>query len=126
MKLAELTPQVREKIAVLRYDWIVEKHEGPWSWSDGFQFHDFDFLDIDGHAVLLPIEKEQFPNVTILRVIESADGASLTIFLKNTTWVENPENEFLDAGFLAVCDKLDDENFYVAHVYHEWFILDEM
>ena len=28
------------------------------------------------------------------------------------------------AGFVAICDKFPDEEFYVAIVYHEWFMVE--
>jgi hypothetical protein len=40
-------------------------------------------------------------------------------------FVENPDDETFFAGFLAICEKVPDETFYIAIVYHEWFIIDE-
>jgi hypothetical protein len=42
----------------------------------------------------------------------------LTIFLRDTTYGQ----EWYDAGFLAVCERLPGEDFYLATVYHAWFI----
>jgi hypothetical protein len=44
--------------------------------------------------------------------------------LKDTTYIDNPRREFLDAGYVAVCDKFSGEDFYIAIVYHEWFMVD--
>lgn len=33
MKLSDLSPVVRERLNAMRYDRIIEKHEGPWSWE---------------------------------------------------------------------------------------------
>ena len=49
----------------------------------------------------------------------------MPIFLKDTTNVENPEDEFFYAGFVGICECVQDEAFYIAIVYHEWFIIDE-
>ncbi|MGF1515463.1 MAG: hypothetical protein ACFB5Z_17425 [Elainellaceae cyanobacterium] len=76
---------------------------------------------VEGRAVLLPVERSHHENVTVLRAIWSADGQSLTLFLKDTTY----GNEWYDSGFLAVCDKLVGEEFYVATLYHEWFIIEQ-
>jgi hypothetical protein len=29
-----------------------------------------------------------------------------------------------EAGFIAVCEKFPEEDFFVATLYHEWFIVD--
>jgi hypothetical protein len=73
--------------------------------------------------VLLPIGKEHLPNITVLRCIASDDGQTLTLFLKDTTFATDPRYETLMAGFLAICDKMPGEDFFVAIVYHEWFII---
>ncbi len=51
-------------------------------------------------------------------------GQSLTIFLKDTTFVDDPEMEIFWGGFVAVCDKMPGETFYIAILYHEWFIIE--
>jgi hypothetical protein len=69
----------------------------------------------------LPVECSQHANITIIRTIWSADGLSLTLFLKDTTYDDN----WFSSGFLAVCDKVPGETFYLAVVYHEWFIIEQ-
>ncbi|AFZ30534.1 hypothetical protein Glo7428_1988 [Gloeocapsa sp. PCC 7428] len=122
MKLADLTVETIEKIKTYRFDRIVEKHEGPEDWEAFFRFYDLEFLQLNGHDVLLPVDREHHPNITLLRCIPSADGQSLTLFLKDTTYADDA----FSAGFLAVCDRLPQENFFLAIVYHEWFIIDEL
>jgi hypothetical protein len=122
MKLADLSSEARERIKRLRYDRILEKHEGPEKWADVLEFDGPDFLEVQGHAVLLPVPATHHPNVTVLRVIEGDRRRSLTVFLKDTTRVQDPRDEAFFAGFLAICDKLDGEDFFVAIVYHEWFL----
>ena len=80
-----------------------------------------EFLDVGGSSVLLPIDAERHPNVTTLRVIPSADGRVLTIFLRDTTYGQ----DWFDSGFIAVCEDLFDAGFYVATVYHEWFVVEQ-
>ena len=38
--------------------------------------------------------------------------------------VSDPEWEYFEAGRLAICEKIPGENFYVATVYHEWFVIE--
>lgn len=120
MKLTDLSSETREKIKTLRWDCIIEKHEGPESWESVLRYSDPEFMLIDGQSVLLPIEKTQHPNITILRTIWSNDGNSLTLFLKDTTY----DNDPFISGYMAVCDKVAGENFFLAILYHEWFIIE--
>ena len=124
MKLADLTRETRKKIRGMRYDRIVEKHEGPEDWADQFKYGSPELLQINGYDVLLPVAKKQHRNITILRCIVGDGAESLTIFLKDTTFIDDPSCEFFQAGFAAVCDKLSGEELYVAILYHEWFIVD--
>ena len=61
------------------------------------------------------------PEFTILRSIWSADGNSVTVFLTDTTYYE--DDPFM-AGFMAVCDRVVDEEFFLAILYHEWFVIE--
>lgn len=147
LRLSDLPPETIAKLKSYRYDRIIEKHEGPedWEWllqspderpswlpkplpgqADTYEPDPAEFLRIADRDVLLPIGRSHHPNITVLRTIVSDDGASLTIFLKDTTYAEDPEMEFFSAGFLAVCDRVPGEQIYLAHVYHEWFILPPM
>jgi hypothetical protein len=102
MKLADLTPETLEKIKALRFDRIYEKHEGPWKWAYWLTDGEVEFIEMAGYAVLLPLEREYHPNITPLRVIPSADGRTLTIFFKDTTF----NDDSFDADFLAICHGL--------------------
>ncbi len=83
-----------------------------------------DFLIIAGLPVLLPIDQKRHSNITILRSILSRDGDSLTVFLKDTTHYPDPEDELFWTGRIAVCDKVPGEEFFLAIVFHEWFVID--
>jgi hypothetical protein len=124
VELAHLSPAVIARIKSYRYDRILEKHEGPESWDSVLRYYDPEFLVVNGYQVLLPIAREQHPNLTILRCIVSHDDQVLTLFLKDTTHITNPANELFFAGRMAVCDKFAAEEFYLAILYHEWFIVD--
>ncbi|MGB5596990.1 MAG: hypothetical protein WBM32_13875 [Crocosphaera sp.] len=129
MKLTQLSETTISKIKTIRWDRIIEKHEGPEDWESVFRYLSPEFMEIEGRWVLLPVESSSHSNITILRTIWSQDGNSVTIFLKDTTYDDDP----FFSGFLAVCalakarslrDRLVGEDFYLAIVYHEWFIID--
>lgn len=125
LKFNNISQNAIEKIKSYRYDRIIEKHEGPGSWDSVLEYYQPEFIDVNGKSVLLPIDQEHHKNITILRVIVEQEDKSLTIFLKDTTYVENTQDEFFSAGFMAVCDKVPGEEFFIAIVYHEWFIINE-
>jgi hypothetical protein len=141
MKLADLSEATRQKVAKVRWDRIIEKHEGPWDWSclvaddsdrvifvnrpdyDPFthQIEDVpEFLIIDDRPVLLPIPRKYHPNVEIVRTNWSVDGNSVTIFLTDTTF----GSDWSEIGFLAVCDKVVGEDFWLTIIYHERFVIE--
>ena len=124
MKFASLSVSTLDRLKKYKWDRIIEKHEGPWDYESVLSYADPEFIAVDGFDVLLPVERSHHPNISILRCIPSADGDTLTIFLKDTTYVETPQREFLDAGFVAVCERFPNEDFFVTTVYHEWFMVD--
>ncbi|MEG4291382.1 hypothetical protein Q5692_09370 [Microcoleus sp. C2C3] len=71
--------------------------------------------------MLLPVEASRHQNITILRTIWSADGNSLTLFLKDTTF----DDDMFVSGYMAVCDRPKGEVFFLAVLYHEWFIIEK-
>ncbi len=123
MTISSLSAEAVEKIRAYRWDRIIEKHEGPEDWDSVLTYHDPEFLTIAGRPVLLPIGRDRHPNITILRSIVSEDGNCLTVFLKDMTHCTGPGEEFY-AGFMAVCDRVAGEEFFIAILYHEWFIID--
>lgn len=124
MKLSNLSPAVIEKIKSYRYDRFVEKHEGPENWASVLKYDEPEFMVVNGYNVLLPIAQERHPNIKILRCIISDDGQTLTLFLKDTTNITDPDEELFFAGRVAVCDKFEGEEFFLAILYHEWFIIE--
>jgi hypothetical protein len=122
MRFSELSPQTLEKLHAYKYDRILEKHEGPFGWEAKLRYDDLELLQADSYSLLLPIGREQHPNITILRCIVSRDEQVITLFLKDTTFTDDPEWEKFSAGRVAVCEKVPGEEFYLATVYHEWFI----
>lgn len=118
MRLSDLAQPTIEALRRYRYDRILEKHEGPESWASVLEYSEPDFLLIEGFPVLLPVNRDQHPNITVLRCIVADDANVLTLFLRNTTH----GNEWYDSGFLAVCERMPGQDFFVATVYHEWFV----
>lgn len=120
MKFANLSPTALEKIKAARWDRIIEKHEGPECWEWVLEYHDLEFFEVEGRWILLPVDRSSHPNITILRSIWSESGHSVTLFLKDTTYDDDP----FFSGFIAICDRVKDEDFFLAIVYHEWFIIE--
>lgn len=48
------------------------------------------------------------------------DNNCVTVFLSDTTYEDDP----FFSGFMAVCDRLKGEEFFLAVLYHEWFIIE--
>jgi hypothetical protein len=123
MKLSDLPPETIERIKQVRYDRFLEKHEGPFDWEGELKWGTPDFMTIEGRDVLLPIDQDQHPNISVLRAIPSSDGNTLTLFLKDTTWLEGDDPFYqMLAGRVAICDKLPGEDFFLAVFYHEWYV----
>jgi hypothetical protein len=117
VKVSDLSPEVASKIEVRRYDQIINKHEGPETW---YSLEYYEFIKCGQYDVLLPIDKEHHPNITIRRRIISEDHRYLTLFLEDITYEEG-----IFAGRVAVCDRFEGHDFFVAVLYHEWFIIDD-
>ncbi|MEG4004791.1 hypothetical protein QUA41_15065 [Microcoleus sp. Pol11C1] len=73
-----------------------------------------EFIEIEGRWVLLSVETSRHQNITILRTIWSADGNSLTLFFKDTTF----DDDMFVSGYMAVCDRPKGEEFFLAVLYH--------
>lgn len=121
MNLSDLSDEALVKIKSVRWDRIIEKHEGPEDWESVLRYDEPEFLEIEGRWVLLPVDRSHHPNITFLRTIWSADGSSLTLFLKDTTFYDD---DFF-SGFVAVGDKVKGEDFFLVVLYHEWFIIEK-
>lgn len=124
MKLADLSAETIQKIGKVKWDGIFEKHEGPYDWDWVFRTaenkNDLEFVTIDNRPVLLPIDSEHYANIEILRAIWSADANSVTIFLTDTTYYQASDR----IGYLAVCEKVAGEEFWLTVIYHERFIIE--
>ena len=85
MKVSDIPSAVRQRIATRRFDWLIEKHEGPWPWDHWLRDDELEFVRVNNFDVLLPLEREQQANVTVLRWIVGDGDHTLTVFLKHTT-----------------------------------------
>ncbi len=123
MKIADLSAATLQRIDKVKFDSSLEKHEGPYDWNWVFRTaeeeNDLAFLTIDNRLVLLPLDPDHYANIEILRTIWSADGNSVTIFLKDTTHYSAEDG----IGYLAVCDRIAGEELWLAIIYHEWFVI---
>ena len=136
LKIEDLSQETIAKISQIRYDRIIEKHEGPFSWKSEFSeeneippellkhYPDYNaidekpqFLTIGKHNALLPVGRKHHSNITILHYFLSEDHSKLVVYLKDTTYYE-------EDGYVSICDLVKPENFYISTVYHEWFITD--
>ncbi len=124
LTVADLSAEAVSKIRAYQWDGIIEKHEGPEDWNSTLTTYNPEFLSAAGSPILLPVGRERNPNITILRSIVSRAGDSLTVFLKDTTHYPAPEDEMFCAGRMAVCDRVSGEEFFLAIVFHEWFVID--
>ena len=124
LTLADLSFEAISKIRAYQWDGIIEKHEGPEDWNSTLTTYNPELLSAAGFPILLPVGRERNPNITILRSIVSRDGDSLTVFLKDTTHYPDPEDELFWTGRMAVCDRVPGEEFFLAIVFHEWFVID--
>lgn len=121
MKLIDVSSEVLSTAANYRWDRIIKKHEGPEDWQYRLKEGWVEFLKIDGFDVLLPVDKENHPNLTIDRCIVSADGKTLTIFLHDRTYNNDPDWDMF-SGRLAVCEKVPEQEWFIAIVYHECWV----
>ncbi|HEY7120580.1 MAG TPA: hypothetical protein VH475_28610 [Tepidisphaeraceae bacterium] len=113
-----------DRIRLYRFDRIVEKHEGPWDWSDVLDLYNPEFVDVEGRAVLFPVDRRHHRHMSVLRVVESADGDVLTVFLFDTTYEDDPKLFKFFAGRMAVCERFEGEDFFLTTAYHEWYVVD--
>lgn len=120
MQIGTLSPEVLETLSRYRYDRIYEKHEGPWEYDYLLQSSRIEFLTVEGYDVLLPIDKEHYPNITFTRCIIAADRQTLTLFFRDTTYSDGYPDWF--AGYMAICERFPNAEWYLAFAYHECWI----
>lgn len=130
MKFADVPQDVKDRLKTRRYDKFVEKHEGPWDYEYLVKNDLAEFLMVDGQAILLPIAHEDgFDKITVNRCIASADGNNITLFLRDRFYsdayeVDEEREKWFYEGFVAICERFEQENFFIALVYHSYYIVE--
>lgn len=125
MRFEDLSAATQATIRTWRFDRIIEKHEGPERWESFLGWCTHEFLSVDGERVLLPVEAENLPNITVERAFKSPDGRTMTILLQDTTLgtYYKEEDKWWWAGFVAICERVGVEGVFVATLYHERFLV---
>lgn len=130
MKTTDLPSEVIQRIRELRYDYSIEKHEGPFDWDMHFKYGDVpDPIKSEGQFILLPTDAERIRHISVIRRIDSTEGKSMMLFLMDrwlgTQYPDYKEdNEHFWAGRFAFCERVSElaPALYVATVYHEWYV----
>ena len=121
-----ILPETIEFLTTWRYDRMIEKHEGPEDWVATFHWGGAGVFEYEGVRLLLPQIPDRIPNISVLRWFPSADGTTITVFLKDTSLAEYfpADDQWYWAGFVAICELVPTEPLYVATFYHEWYMVD--
>lgn len=128
MTIEDLAPEVRQKLEQVRYDDFDGKHEGPWNLlvPDEPSEEQPEFLLASGFWILLPRSHCQHLNITFERVIESRDGQVLTIFLRDTSFLDPGDVSIFSGYFVAICEKFPGQDFFVARLFHERYFVEPL
>ncbi len=115
MTLSELSEEAREKIKSHScWDRIVGTPEGSYAWEFVLDFENPELMEIEGYHVLLPMQKERLSRQTIRRCIPSVDGNTLVLSFQDLSYGDDAE-----PLFLAICDKLPGEDFFLTTTLYE-------
>ncbi|MGB0931860.1 MAG: hypothetical protein ACPGVB_13845 [Chitinophagales bacterium] len=114
--LKQLSEETKEKISQYRYDYFVEKHEGPWSWADALEYERLCFILVDNQFVLLPLPSENASNITILQHYYSENRTRLIVHLQDTTWYDSNHE-----AYLCIAEQIEGEDFYLCTLYHTYY-----
>lgn len=87
-----------------------------------------EFLNCNGFDVLLPVRRTHHPYIRLIRLIESNDEKTLTLFLHDSfhqDWFKDERSARY--GFLAVADRYQKfgSDFYLASYYHFSYLINE-
>ncbi|BAZ07174.1 hypothetical protein [Calothrix sp. NIES-3974] len=147
MKLAELPKQVIDDLSQ-KDKWRLDidpgfdaKHEFWMNWGhfitlpeESFAYYEkteddlAEFINFHGLDILLPVSRSHHPDIELIRLIPSADGNTVTLYLHDSFYKDWFTTE-QDAryGFLAVADRYKKFgcNFYLASYYHFCYLINE-
>jgi hypothetical protein len=147
MKLAELPKQVIDDISQ-EDKWRLDidpgfdaKHEFWMNWGHFITLPEqppsyyqkteddlAEFINFNGLEILLPVSRSHHPDIELIRLIPSADGNTVTLYLHDSFY----KDWFTDEcgaryGFLAVADHYEKFgcSFYLASYYHFCYLINE-
>jgi len=142
LKIDDLTPAQFAKFSWWRCDQLYRKHESWGNWGSSLEIYvpikgvddddeeegrDSEFIVVEGYTVLIPRIKHA-ERIWIDECIVSKDDKVLTIFLKNLSYAkdwQNPTEDevFMEMGYMSVCYRVEDEDFYVAAIHHARYVV---
>ncbi|MEC4984370.1 MAG: hypothetical protein SAJ37_04530 [Oscillatoria sp. PMC 1068.18] len=85
-----------------------------------------EFLEFNGFSVLLPVPRSHHPQIRLVRLLESRDEQTLTLFIHDSFHREWFQDVFgARYGFLAVADRYRKFgcDFYLASYYHFTYLI---
>lgn len=127
LKVADLSPEQIAKFLWWRCDQLYEKHESWGNWGSTLEYHSGQFVDIEGHPILLLHLPDDLSNLLIDDYALSADELVMTLFLRDYSFVDDPENlddwDTMSSGYVAICYRPEGEQFYAAVIYHARYIV---
>lgn len=87
-----------------------------------------EFINFNGLEILLPISRTHHPDIELIRLIPSADGNTVTLYLHDAFYKDWFTDEWgARYGFLAVADRYEKFgcSFYLASYYHFCYLINE-
>jgi len=82
-----------------------------------------DFLLIKNRPVLLPVPKKNHLNIKTIKIIISDNDHNAIIYLSDKTYYPQAARK-MDTGYLAICERVTDEAYYITTFYHNWYYID--
>ena len=124
--LSDLDAGLVARFADWELDRFWEKHEGPWRWADLLEWQDLGVLELGGYRLVLPIDREDLPNVSLVRALPAPDGETLVLLLLDPSARQRVGGDPTDARFwdgrLVICCRVANSDVWVAVVFHEWYL----
>jgi hypothetical protein len=126
LSVADLEPDVRERLGHYTLDVLLDDKRERWSWSHILP-RSAAFLDLNDYAVLCPVWTK--PQFTVERLFIDASGNALVFYVRDRAVVDrlsaNQEmrmNEALDdffTCFFVACVRVPEQDFFITIAYHE-------
>jgi hypothetical protein len=113
IQTVRLPDELRPLVETYSVDTLIEKHEG-----DAYSYHKDDnrIALLQGFKVILPIWYRRESKINILKIAPSQDGSLLTIFLTDSSYIEND-------GFIAIAEKIPTTDIFITtHFHNSWHV----